>query len=231
MGGDTGSAGADRWEGTNRVVRQGWRNFDGESMSEMASTTRDPATQTEDTPSVDLASTELQQPTQSDESLSLDVIFEALKNERRRLVLQYLYSSNGTLELRDIAERIAADENEKSRAEITYDERKRVYVALYQCHLPKLDDMGVIAFDKSRGTLEESSEAAALKPYLEQRAPFRPWYVYYGAIIGTGIVALLTQLVAGILTATTAQLTLITVLIAVTVCAILHAQSARESEH
>jgi len=39
---------------------------------------------------------------------------------------------------------------------LTSRERKRVYVGLYQCHLPKMDGVGVIEFDKNRGTIESA---------------------------------------------------------------------------
>ncbi|MFB6358651.1 MAG: hypothetical protein ABEJ96_06540, partial [Thiohalorhabdaceae bacterium] len=53
-------------------------------------------------------------------------------------------------ELGDLAEHIASIENDKPEVALSSTERKRVYVALYQCHLPKMDDIGVIDFDEDR---------------------------------------------------------------------------------
>jgi hypothetical protein len=39
-------------------------------------------------------------------------------------------------------------------------------VALYQCHLPKMDDADVIDFDHSRGTVERGPNADQLYVYL-----------------------------------------------------------------
>ena len=156
--------------------------------------------------------------------LSLDAIFDALKNARRRRTLQYLGASDGSVKLGELAERIAADENGKSIAEITYAERKRVYVALYQCHLPKLDDIGLVSYDESRGIVTLRESAAQLQPYLEGPPSTDHWYRHYTAIVGVGALALggswLFALSAG-----GVQLVLLGVLMAVAVCATAHARN------
>ena len=100
-------------------------------------------------------------------SLPLDQVFEVLKNERRRRVLERLAESDGALDLGTLAEEIAALENDKDVRQITSTERKRVYVGLYQCHLPKMDDFGVVSFEKSRGTIEPGPHIDAVLRYLE----------------------------------------------------------------
>jgi hypothetical protein len=83
------------------------------------------------------------------QTLPLDTVFSLLSNHRRRLVLRHLHSE-GETSLGDLAEVIAARENGKPRAEVTATERKRTYVGLYQCHLPKLEDAAVVEADRSR---------------------------------------------------------------------------------
>ncbi|WP_253737459.1 DUF7344 domain-containing protein [Halohasta salina] len=132
-------------------------------------------------------STETTTPTPTDgsdemgaESLSLDLVFEVLKNERRRRVLAYLREHDGTVSLSDVAEHIAAVENEKPETALSSQERKRVYVGLYQCHLPKMDDTDVIEFDGNRGTVALGDNAELLYPFLEAEADQRrPWPTYY----------------------------------------------------
>jgi hypothetical protein len=97
---------------------------------------------------------------------SLDDIFELLKNHRRRCVLEYLSDGDGTGSLSDIAEQIAGWENEKEPRLITSSERKRVYVGFYQSHLPKMNDMGAISFNKPRGQVEKGPYFAAFYHYL-----------------------------------------------------------------
>lgn len=89
-------------------------------------------------------------------SLSHDEVFHLLQNERRRNVIRYLgeHADETTLEMGDIATQLAAWENDKPVEGLTSDERQRVYIALYQNHLPKLDKAGVITYNQSRGRVE-----------------------------------------------------------------------------
>jgi len=98
---------------------------------------------------------------------SKDVIFELLKVRRRRLVLLYLDENDGVASVGTLAEHVGALENDKSEQALSSDERKRVYIALYQCHLPKMDDAGVIDYDQARGTVELTGAADCLFPYLD----------------------------------------------------------------
>ncbi len=99
--------------------------------------------------------------------LSKDTVFEALANERRRRTLTYLDENDGTATTGELATCIAAAENGISVQELTSAQRKRVYVGLYQCHLPKLDEMGLVAFNKARGTVRLDADAATqVFPYL-----------------------------------------------------------------
>jgi hypothetical protein len=100
--------------------------------------------------------------------LSLDTTFELLKNRRRRKVLEYLRANGGESTLSDLAEHIAAIENDVEVAQLSSDQRKRVYIGLYQCHLPKLDTAGVVEYDKNRGTVVLRKVAGEVLEYLEE---------------------------------------------------------------
>lgn len=112
--------------------------------------------------------------------LSLDVVFEILKNRRRRLVMHELKSLEGDTTLGDLAEHIAGIENDKDPSALGAQERKRVYVGLYQCHLPKMDEAGVIDFEQNRGTVSIGSNADQVYDYLEDEPVAEPqWERYY----------------------------------------------------
>lgn len=96
------------------------------------------------------------------QGLSLNDRFEILQNERRRFVLKCLSSSDGTVNLGTLADRIAAVENDTTVEAISSSERKRVYIALYQFHLPKMDRMGVIEYDKNRGDIAVTPNGQSL---------------------------------------------------------------------
>ncbi len=99
--------------------------------------------------------------------LSKDTIFSMLSNRRRRYVLYYLNRNPGPASLRDLAERIAAWENDVEVANLDYKQRKRVYTSLHQTHLPKLDETGVVDYDRSAGTITLADRATDLDVYLK----------------------------------------------------------------
>lgn len=116
----------------------------------------------------------------ADREFPLDQVFDILKNSRRRQVLELLADADRQVTLSEVAEQIAAWENDKEIRQITSSERKRVYVGLYQCHLPKMDSMGIISFNKPRGTVEIEDGVDVFYDYLdtadEPVAP--PWHAY-----------------------------------------------------
>jgi DNA-binding transcriptional ArsR family regulator len=100
------------------------------------------------------------------EEPGIDTALTVLKNRRRRDVLRYLRDNGRESTIGELAEVIAAAENEISRQALSSDQRKRVYIGLYQCHLPKMDDAGVVDFEKNRGNVELTDAAESLFDYL-----------------------------------------------------------------
>jgi hypothetical protein len=109
------------------------------------------------------------QPPLSETVDSRDELFALLSNQRRRDVLVYLDEHHRTTTLGELAVQLAAWENDTTRAAVTSAERQRVYVPLYQAHLPKLAAYGAIEYDQSRGTIERTDRADRFDTYL--RAP------------------------------------------------------------
>ncbi|SDQ94678.1 DUF7344 domain-containing protein [Natronobacterium texcoconense] len=126
---------------------------------------------------------------EDDERLSKDVIFELLKNRRRREVLAYLLEAEETVTLGELAEQIAAWENDTDVNALSSDQRKRVYVALYQTHLPKMDDAGIVEYDQDRGLISLSDNADLLMMYLDTDSHQQDrWDRWYGVLSAVGIV-------------------------------------------
>jgi hypothetical protein len=115
--------------------------------------------------------------------LSYDESFDLLSNHRRRYVLHYLQQNGEQATLGDLADRIAAWENDVEMEEVSYDERKRVYTSLQQVHLPRMDDLDVIEFDDRQGFVETGPAADDLDVYLEVvQGRDVPWSVFYLAL-------------------------------------------------
>ncbi|MEF8780624.1 MAG: hypothetical protein V5A46_08085 [Haloferacaceae archaeon] len=133
----------------------------------------------------------------SEGPLSREEVFEVLSNRRRQLVIEFLHERNGVddFQLRQLVDAVAARENDKEVAEVTSTERKRVYAALRQSHLPKLDDMGVIEYDHRRNEFAPTDRLERVRLHLE----FVPeaelsWAEFFLALSGIGVtLALLVE--------------------------------------
>lgn len=136
----------------------------------------------------------------SEPELQRDEIFDVLSNGRRRQVLHYLKQQDDRtrVELREIVDHVAAWENETTVEEVDATQRKRVYTALRQSHLPKMDDADIIEYDTQRGEVRLTDGAREAQLYLEY-VPSEdiPWsHCYLGlaavccslvALVGLGV--------------------------------------------
>lgn len=124
--------------------------------------------------------------------LSQDVAFDILSSPRRRYVLYHLRSLDEAIELTNLAEQVAAWENDTQAEKITEQERKRVYVSLYQTHVPRLDEAGIIEYDTESGLITLAEGASNIDGYLDTSESAFPWQrVYLGlAIAGAVLVGL-----------------------------------------
>lgn len=93
----------------------------------------------------------------------IDVAFDAVRSERRRMALSTLASVGGTIDISDLTDAIAGQQYGDPDPQ----ERKRVYVGLYQTHLPKLDDMGLVKFDSDTGEVYATDDLAGVVAWLD----------------------------------------------------------------
>ena len=96
-----------------------------------------------------------------------DEIFHLLQCRRRRDALRYLRGHDGPVRMCDLAEQVAAWEHDTTLEALSSTQRQRVYIPLYQDHLPKLDEAGVIDYDQERGAVERTPLADRLDHYLD----------------------------------------------------------------
>ncbi len=120
-----------------------------------------------------------------------DELFELLSNRRRRYAVHLLKRLDEPVELGDMAEQIAAWENEIDRWEVDHAQRKRVYTALQQIHLPRMADSGIVAFDDRAGVVEPTAATEQLRVYVDVvKGRDLPWSGYYLGLTVTGVIAL-----------------------------------------
>ena len=118
--------------------------------------------------------------------LSKSDIFQLLQNERRRYVIQYLRRNGGPVDLGELATQVAAWEYDCDCPDISKKQRKRVYTTLQQTHLPRMDEVGIVAYDADEGTIERTPHTDELTVYLEivpgREFPWREYYLSLGAV-------------------------------------------------
>ncbi len=100
------------------------------------------------------------------EKIPKSVLFELLSADRRQEVLRYLDENDGSATVGELAEHIASLECGCEIVQLDSQQRKRVYVGLYQCHLPKMADAGAIEYDSDRGTVALNDRSGRLLNYL-----------------------------------------------------------------
>jgi hypothetical protein len=79
--------------------------------------------------------------------------------------------------------------------ELDDQQQKRVYVSLYQTHVPKLADLGVITYDSETRMVELTERATEVEEYVDTGPTSeRPWQWYY---LGLSVLSFVALGVAG----------------------------------
>lgn len=113
------------------------------------------------------------------QSLSKDEIFEVLSNQRRRQLLILLHRADGSSTLGDLAESIAAQEVGE---DVSSDQYKRVYISLYQTHVPKLQELGIVEYDADEKEVWLTDRFDQVVTVLGETRQPRPWWRYYAVL-------------------------------------------------
>lgn len=114
--------------------------------------------------------------------LSRDQMFDILSSSRRRYTLYYLRQQKEPVQLTDLAEELAAWENDTTVEALSSQARKRVYVSLYQTHAPKLQEAGLITYDADTGEIALREDAPEVEPFVSDGDGESRWYRYYAAV-------------------------------------------------
>lgn len=122
--------------------------------------------------------------------MTQDQVFDLLSNARRRFILSYLQQADGPVDIFELAREIGAVENGIEVDEVTDKQEKRVYVSIYQTHIPKLESAGLIEYDGDSGTLRLSDRTDEFSAFLPSEEESRPWHLYYLGLAVASMAAL-----------------------------------------
>lgn len=109
--------------------------------------------------------------------LSKSDIFGVLQNDRRRHVLEILHSK-GSQSVRSLSEEIARLESKTDEPKTNV--RKSIYISLLQTHIPKMENLNVITYDREKDTVKLLPTAQNFDIYMETvKKGDIPWSHFY----------------------------------------------------
>ena len=109
--------------------------------------------------------------------LSKSDIFGILQNDRRRCVLELL-REKGSLSVRSLSEEIARIE--AGSEEPKSSTRKSIYVSLIQNHIPKMESLGIVVYNREQDSVELLPTSRNFDIYMETvKKGDIPWSQFY----------------------------------------------------
>ncbi|WP_247731179.1 DUF7344 domain-containing protein [Halovivax limisalsi] len=101
----------------------------------------------------------------SGQVVDVDRLYDVLANQRRRFALYYLKRHPEGVTLGELTERVAAWEDGCTPEDVSSEQRKRVYTALQQSHLPSLEEASIVTYDEDRRFVEPTEALATIECY------------------------------------------------------------------
>ncbi len=127
----------------------------------------------------------------SDHELTQAELFDVFSNARRRRTVQFLKRQGGSCDLASLVEQVAAWENDADPDDVTRTQRRRVYISLYQTHLPMLEDHGIVDWDPDAHAIELLPSEDVFEPYLDRHLETaRQWHRIYLTVTAVGAAGL-----------------------------------------
>lgn len=102
----------------------------------------------------------------ADGGVVLSEMLEALADERRRYVLYHLREEGGS-ELEEVVEQVAAWTTGRPPDELDERTKRKVRSELHHVHLPKLENAGIIGYDRRHGSVSFRTLSSDVEAFLD----------------------------------------------------------------
>lgn len=114
-------------------------------------------------------------------------VVEALRNQRRRYALYYLQNHDPPVALDGLVEQVAAWERTTTPENVDPGHRKSVYTSLHQTHLPYLEEIGLVTYDRGHSQVAFRVDSSTFGLYLANDPHTSiAWYKVYLALSVVG---------------------------------------------
>jgi hypothetical protein len=133
---------------------------------------------------------------QTDQQLSKNDIFGVLQNERRRYMLKIL-REKGEQSVRSLSEEIAYLESGVREPKSNF--RKSVYSSLHQTHIPKMEGLKIICYNRNTDTIELLPISHDFDVYIESvkkgDIPWSQFYLGLSVLASIGSIVIFAELI------------------------------------
>lgn len=97
-----------------------------------------------------------------------DEVLTAVDHRYRRYLLRSLADRESSLSLADLAFDVAAREHEASVGDVSEDRVEAIRQELHHLHVPKLDELGFVDYDRERRVVTLAEQTDQLFAVLDQ---------------------------------------------------------------
>ncbi|WP_323191728.1 hypothetical protein [Halostella sp. PRR32] len=137
-----------------------------------------------------MKSLETTSPRKTREEISEKTVVDAIQNQRRRYVLYYLQNHDRPIGLDELIDQVAAWERCTTPDEVSPSHRKSVYSAIHQTHLPYLEDLELVSYNRQRKQISLRVDRSEFGLYLVNDPHTTvPWYKVYFTLALTCLTA------------------------------------------
>ena len=102
---------------------------------------------------------------QSENGLPESDIHDVLRNDRRRMIIEQLGEADEAVTARNLSVTIAVRESGEDPPPRNV--RQSVYISLQQTHVPKLEELGIVAYDENTKEVRPAENASKIGVYME----------------------------------------------------------------